>query len=216
MTDQNDDKHWQESVAYYPPGYKAKKWAPQTLQRYEVRGLAMGHAFLRTNKAINQVADELFLANALVEGPMMNFGLNIDLSKAESGYVYDPRYKELAIHCAPGMGYRANREEMWRALGCGYGMMFDFKTGTYADGVYRRKAQRKPTASERISVWNGAGKAHYGKDDGKLAGKVRADASNHARKVMAMQRALSSPENAEFVKLYRSYGGFYSGKVFED
>lgn len=202
-----------DDIPYWPPKYKQRKWAPNKLQRFELRGLALGHAFLRDNKALNKTADEYFLANALVEGPMRNFGLNI--KEDFSDYQFDQRHKELAVHCAPGMGYRKNADEMQRAIGCGYGMMFDFKTGSYADGVYKRRGKGPPTATQRIELWNGVGKSYHGADYGKLAGKLYGDASNHARKVMEMQKVLSAPENAEFIKLYRKLGGYYSGKTLE-
>jgi hypothetical protein len=184
-----------DAIPCYPPGYKAKNWAPMYLERHELRALALGHAFLRGKKALNRTADTYFLANALVETPMRNFGI-----RSMDDYAHDPRHKDIWPSCNPN-AYHSG-EDLPRYIGCSYGMTFDYKTGTYADGVYRRKYGRSPTDRERIALWNGVGRSY-------VNGKLYGDASNHSRKVMEMQEVLREPENQLVLRSYRELGGFF-------
>ena len=81
-----------------------------------------------------------------------------------------------------------------RLPGLLYALTFDYKTGGYADSVYKGGASE----SQRVSLWNGRGQSFY-KDPTSGKKRLLADADNHARKVEGMRSVLNHDYNRELM-----------------
>lgn len=176
-----------DSVSFYPAGYKKKGYAPEKYPSDVVEALSKTLSDMRSRKKINKVAEKIFLANALVENhPSPDIKAHgvvpSTFSEAESDAIIDRMMK---------MQKAKGDKNLLAAQR--YGAVLDYKTGKFADAVLGKNA----TEEQRIESWNGKGRA-FDKNTGRMA-----DSKNHVAKVLAMEKALSSPDNAEIINLFR-------------
>lgn len=169
-------------IEYYGPGYQEKNWAPGKYSRSDIRNLANAYARLTYDNKHNAVTKDpyAFLANALVENRPGNYGLNDPLPEVE---------KEMGKYGYHSSDVQYNTTP--ETYGLRYGLTLAYKTGPYADRVYGKNA---PLA-KRISLYNGKGSNPT----------LNANATNHARKVVAMMKELHHPENKAIIDEFNTF-----------
>jgi hypothetical protein len=172
-------------LQFYPPGYAGK--APEEYPASVIEALARARNELRRLKKLNKTADKFFLANALTENrPFDEEGshgvLPGTFSERESDRIIDVMMK-LPQTQDPDL-LKAYR----------YGAVLDYKTGRFTDAVEGKNAGD----SIRLSRWNGKGKSV------EAATGHRADAENHASKVMRLREELEkNPKNAGIMQYFK-------------
>lgn len=181
----SEEERWEEIFFFLPNPGGGRVGVPRWYL------FAAGQAQQRLLAQLNSVARDHFLSNILIER-RNDYGINAPLRQDLARLKLDALVRACAVAGVEGLS-ELDKEN--RAFACEFGVAFQYKTGPWAERLGKRDV------AGRLSAWNGAGRVVRN-------GKVVADAANHANKVMAVRRALSSdPRNQAACDVFRAYGG---------
>lgn len=180
------DTSWADAyggvVPYYPnQTYIDKNFAPElSLSRQQLEALAQANQEARRSGLMSAKLADRMLPTLMVEGAT---GIS------SWGYPDTPKYREILTKA----GLPPTVEEI-NSMTSATNYDRDLRASRLMHAVMAAKAAQYGE-EKAIERWNGAGRVTGG-------GAVYADAANHARKVLEMERMLANPKNKPFLDVW--------------